>query len=211
MTMKVQGSVKQIILELLKSLLFLVCVFCMMAIGTKIFIFFLDMRHFSNWTLFDPPPSKVEKIIRVDGNKVIWVQTQNGEIYSKLFYGYSRSRDLSWHKGESEAHISYTELYSEQAGSCKFVNAYDFEKTNLEPPEKIVQCARLEEWRGNSDYIWYFALSENGKLWTSKYWSEDVLNVLGLFCTNVIAISLGVLLFIMVNNKFLQRKLAEYV
>lgn len=154
--------------------------------------------YFSSWKLFQLPPSPVQKIIRVDGNKVIWVKTKTGEIYSKSFY---RGKNPPWKK-EKVANFAPTNIYSEHFGSCEVDNTYSFEGSFPKPPEEVSQCSRLEEWTGNSDFIWYFALSENGKLWIYQYW-EDELVTFCILCPTTI----GIMVIILAILRFGLRRL----
>lgn len=134
--------------------------------------------YFSAWSIFASSPSATEKILRADANKTIWVETKTGEIYFKSFYP-TNQKNIPWKK-EKKTKFIYTQIYSEQFGSCKFDKVYDFEKSFGEPPEKVVQCVRFEEWYPDSISIWYFALSKNGKIWVYEYWQSEIFGILSL-------------------------------
>lgn len=180
------------VLVIAMSLLILYAVLLPSLLGDLDFNRFLTYNgYFSTWSPFEQPPSAIEKIIRVDGNKVVWIKTKAGDIYSKSFHRFGSEKYLPW-KRQKEANFSNTHLYSEQFGSCEVEYAHSYEKTFGKPPEKVFQCTRLEEANGNSTFIWYFALSENGKLWMYHYWQDDTY-ILFIFCFQTTGI--GILLF----------------
>ncbi len=126
--------------------------------------------YFSAWSISESPPSPIEKIVRADANRVIWIETKYGDIYSKYFADFAKEN--TWQK-QKKVNIVHTLIYSEQFGSCKFEKSYVFEEAFSVPPEKITQCVRAEEWYPDSISIWYFALSENGKFWVYQYWQSE--------------------------------------
>jgi len=199
---------KRLNIQAVKNLLLLLFLSaCGIVLGYKIGGYIVNLQtsgSFVSWKLLDGP-YKFEEIVDANSS-VVWAKTADGKLYSWDCQSQDKCKWVGTENVPADAHETYQGM-GEQPLNKDDICPPHYESFSLseKPHGKIVECALGWYMGGDAGFGGYFALLEDGTIWSWRH-THDVFNATMFFiplsvCVGlIISIAIFVITMIIVTR-----------